>query len=319
MKLKDVKKVSVVGAGLMGHGIAQAFAQKGYPVSVYDINKDILDQALINIRYNLGAFVEAGLEDESRLPQILSLLSLTTELDNAVGNADIVIEAAPEDLDLKKELFKDIDRYSPDHTILASNTSMLPISEFGSQVAKKEKLIITHWFNPPHIVPVVEIVSGDCTSKDTFDTTFRLLCEIGKQPVRVLKELPGFLVNRIQTAMFREVLSLLEKNVASAEDIDKAVKGSFGFRLGVIGILETMDMAGLDLMYKAAKHLYKFIDNSTKPQSVLKDKVDEGKLGIKTGGGFFLYEREGALGQGKVKTKNRDMKLLEFLKVVRSS
>ena len=314
--MKDVKQIAVVGAGLMGHGIAQAFAQKGYSVSVYDLNDSILDQAFHNIKSNLNTFVEVGVENEVRVGEILSNLTMTTELDHAVGEADFVIEAAPEDLNLKRGLFKNIDKYTPDHTILASNTSMLPISEFGSQAVKKNKLIITHWFNPPHIVPLVEIVSGKDTSEETFKITFQLLTKIGKQPVKVMNEIPGFLVNRIQTAMFREVLSLLEQNVASPEDLDKAVRGSFGFRLGVIGVLETMDMAGLDLMYKGTKYLYKFIDNSVEPQRVLKEKVDKGDLGVKTGKGFFSYESGAASDKSESKLKKRDKKLLEILNVL---
>ena len=314
--MKDVRQIAVVGAGLMGHGIAQTFAQKGYLVSVYDLNKDILDQAFHNIKSNLDTFVEVGLENEAMIGEILSHLTMTTELDHAVGDADFVIEAAPEDLDLKRDLFKDIDKYTPDYTILASNTSMLPISEFGSQAEKKDKLIITHWFNPPHIVPVVEVVLGKETSEETFQITFQVLNKIGKQPVRVLKEIPGFLVNRIQTAMFREVLSLLEQKVASPEDLDKAVRGSFGFRLGVVGVLETMDMAGLALMYKGTKHLYKFIDNSVEPQSVLKEKIDKGELGLKTGKGFFSYGSGPSSEQSDLKLKKRDKKLLEILKAL---
>jgi len=314
--LEDISQIAVVGAGLMGHGIAQAFAQKGYPVNVYDMSKDILDQARDNIKSNLSTFVEAGFEDEAGIEEILSRLTLTTKLDHAVGGTDFVIEAAPEDLDLKRSLLKNLDKYSPDHAILASNTSMLPISEFGSLAAKKDRLIITHWFNPPHIVPLVEIVLGKDTSEETFQRTYQILEKIGKQPVKLFKEIPGFLVNRIQTAMFREVLSLLEQKIASLEDLDRAVKGSFGFRLGVIGVLETMDMAGLDLMYKGTKYLYKFIDNSVEPQRVLKEKVDKGDLGVKTGKGFFSYESGSSSDKSESSLKKRDKKLLEILKVL---
>jgi 3-hydroxybutyryl-CoA dehydrogenase len=164
----------------------------------------------------------------------------------------------------------------------------------------------------------VEIVLGKYTSEETFQCTFQILKKIGKQPVKVLKEIPGFLVNRIQTAMFREVLSLLEQKIASPEDLDRAVRDSFGLRLGVIGVLETMDMAGLDLMYKGTRHLYKFIDNSVEPQRVLKEKVDKGDLGVKTGKGFFSYESGSASTESESKVKKRDKKLLEILKVLAS-
>ena len=314
--MKHLSNISVVGAGLMGHGIAQAFAQKKYNVTLYDLSDRILEQALNHIASDLETFVEEDILEKQDIADILSRINLTTDLRHAASGADLIIEAAPEDLDLKKDLFTEMDRYAPDHTILASNTSMLPISRFGSQVSRKEKLIITHWFNPPAIVPVVEIVQGNETSEATVQTTFQLLKDIGKQPVRVRKEIPGFLVNRIQTAMFREVLSLLEQEVASPEDIDTAVKGSFGLRLGVIGVLETMDMAGLDLMYKGTRHLYQYIDHSTEPQRVLEEKVEQGALGVKTGKGFFSYET-GDTSEGTVsKVRERDHNLLKILKAL---
>lgn len=316
LRLKTVNRISVVGAGLMGHGIAQTFAQRGYQVRLYDVSRDLVEQAITRIESNLQTFVEAGLETRERLEQIVAHLEGTTELDRAVAEADFVVEAAPEDFDLKKGLFRDLDKFSPDHCILASNTSMLPISAFGSEVSKRDKLIITHWFNPPHIVPVVEVVLANETSEETFQITFRLLREIGKQPVKVLKEIPGFLVNRIQTAMFREVLALLEQGVASAEDIDRAIKGSFGFRLGAIGVLETMDLAGLDLMYKGTKYLYRFIESSQEPQEVLKEKVDKGHLGVKTGKGFYSYESGNEPSNKAGTVAKRDRKLLELTKVL---
>ena len=159
---------------------------------------------------------------------------------------------------------------------------------------------------------------GKETSEETFSFTFDLLKKIGKQPVKVLKEIPGFLINRIQTAMFREVLSLLEQGVASPEDLDSAVKGSFGLRLGVMGVLETMDLAGLDLMLKGTDYLYKYLDNSTKPHSVLREKVNHNHLGAKTGEGFFSYPMESTETDGKSPIKERDKKLLAILEAVGS-
>ena len=308
----DINQVAVIGAGLMGHGIAQAFAQKEFKVALYDLTDLILEKSLKKIESNLSIFAELGLIERQTVRETLSRIEVNTDLKNAVEKADFVIEAVPEDLELKRKVFKEIDRNTHDHTILASNTSMLQISEFGSEVLKKDKLIITHWFNPPYIVPVVEIVMGKETSESTYQNTYTLLRNIGKEPIKVLKEIPGFLINRIQTAMFREVLSLLEKGVASAEDIDKAIKGSFGMRLSVIGVLETMDMAGLDLMYKGTKHLFNFIESSTEPPKILKEKVEKGELGIKTGKGFFAYDDIG----GSQKTQHRDKKLLKILKVL---
>ena len=315
---KDAGCIAVVGAGIMGHGIAQAFAQKGYPINLYDVESGVLDDALESIRSNLCTFVEFGVTDEASIEETIKSIHPFTRLNDAVRDADFVVEAAPEDIELKRDIFNQMDAYTHDHAILASNTSMLSISEFGSGTTKQDKLIITHWFNPPHIVPTVEVVMGKETSKETFSVTFDLLKKIGKQPVKVLKEIPGFLINRIQTAMFREVLSLLEQGMASPEDLDLAVKGSFGFRLGVIGILETMDLAGLDLMAKGTGYLYPYLDKSNKPHSVLMEKVNQNHLGAKTGEGFFSYPSDPAQKDGTSPIKERDKKLLAVLKAVAS-
>jgi len=313
--LREIGQIAVVGAGLMGHGIALVFAQKDYSVTLYDINRPILERALLQIRSNLETFVEVGLETKERVEKVLSKIRISVDLKEAVKGAHFVIEAAPEDLTLKMNLFEELDRYCSKETILASNTSTLPISEIGRKAKEKERLVITHWFNPPHIVPAVEVVRGEATSQETFDISFELMKSIGKKPVKVLKEVPGFLINRIQTAMSREILSLLEKGVAEPEDIDAAVKGSFGLRLAVLGPLSIMDMAGLDLLYKAMNYLYPFLDRSTEVQKVLGEKIEQGKWGLKTGKGFFEYEQKEASALSR-HSKERDKKLLSLLKTL---
>ncbi len=311
-ELLESGRMAVVGAGLMGHGIAQVFARAGCIAGLYDVDQGALEQALRSIRSNLETFVEEGLIKDSEVDSILSRIHPTLDLQEAVQGVDFVVEAAPEDMEVKRDLFRRIGEAAPAHAVLASNTSMLPVSRFGNDAAGKDRQVITHWFNPPHIVPVVEVVRGEETSEKTLRLTIDLLKAVGKTAVRVEKEIPGFLVNRIQTAMFREVLSLLEQNVASVEDLDKAVKGSFGLRLGVIGVLETMDMAGLDLMLKGTSHLYRFIDNAREPHKVLLKKVEKGDLGIKTGRGFYNYgpaEQGGSIDN----IKERDRKLLRLL------
>jgi 3-hydroxybutyryl-CoA dehydrogenase len=290
-----IKNVAVIGSGLMGHGIAQVFAQGGCSVTINDLNEGILQKAKERIASNLGTFIEMGLGEEKAIDSIMSRIKPTTDLQEAVAEADFVTEAVPEDLDLKKEVFKEIDTATGKDTIIASNTSMLSITEIGKWVNNKDRLIITHWFNPPYLIPVVEVVRGELTSPE------------------VLREVPGFLVNRIQTAMFREVLSLLEGGVAQAEEIDTAVKGSFGLRLATIGPLEAADLGGLDLWYKGIRHLYKFLDNSLGPQKILKEKVERGHLGQKTGRGFFEYQDDSLKG---IKEKERDRKLIQLLKVL---
>jgi 3-hydroxybutyryl-CoA dehydrogenase len=313
--MREIRQIAVVGAGLMGHGIGQNFAQKGYSVILYDLNHSILERALFQIRTNIETFVEMGLETKENIEKILSKIRVSVDLKETVKEADFVIEAAPEDLMLKMDLFETLDRYSLEDAILASNTSTLPISEIGKKVTRKERLVITHWFNPPHIVPTVEVVPGERTFIEVTEMTLGLLRKIGKIPIKILKEIPGFLINRIQTAMFREILSLLELGVATAEDIDTGVKGSFGIRLAVLGPLQTMDMGGLDLMFTGMKYLYPLIDRSVDVQKILGEKVERDELGLKTGKGFFQYEQKEALALSR-HSKERDKKLLHLIKTL---
>ncbi len=312
--MKEIHEIAVVGAGLMGHGIAQAFAQKDYSVALYDLNGTLLERALSQVRSNLETFVEVGLEPSERVEKVLSNIRMSLDLKEAVKGAHFVIEAVSEDLTLKMNLFEELDQYCSEEIILASNTSTLPISEIGRKVKAKERLVITHWFNPPHIIPTVEIVRGKTTSEEVFQTSYQLMKKIGKKPVRVSKEIPGFLINRIQTAMFREVLSLLEQGVAEPEDIDAGVTGSFGLRLAVLGPLATLDMGGLDLLYKGMKYLYPFLDDSKEMHRVLEEKVEHGELGLKTGKGFFKYNLKEALALRY--SKERDKNLLYLLKTL---
>ncbi|MFH1034795.1 MAG: 3-hydroxyacyl-CoA dehydrogenase family protein [Pseudomonadota bacterium] len=312
--MKSIRNIAVVGAGLMGHGIAQAFAQRGYPVVLQDLNDDLLARARAGMQANLATLVEMGLEDEATAAQALARVSDTTQLAVAVDGADLVVEAAPEDFELKRALFAQIARHAPFDAILASNTSTLPISGFGEGVPNPGRLVITHWFNPPHIVPVVEVVMGRDTTPQTAQAVCEVLAAIGKRPVRVRQELPGFLVNRIQTAMFREVLSLLAQGVASAEDIDEAVKGSFGIRLSVQGVLQTMDLAGLDLMYKGCGYLFPHLEGATEAPEILREKVARGELGLKTGQGFFRYDPPATGGQSPASKRDKD--LLKVLKAL---
>jgi len=307
------KRVAVIGAGLMGHGIAQVMAMGGCSVRLYDTDHAVLQGAMGKIGSNMALFLEAGLTSDDDLKSTLTRISLASSLREAVREADFVTEAVPENLQLKSSIFKEIDDATPDHAILASNTSTLSITEIGRSVRKQHALIITHWFNPPHIVPVVEVVRGQTTSQETLQRTISFLRALGKEPVNVLKEVPGFLVNRIQSAMFREVLSLLAEGVAEPEDLDRAVRGSFGIRLPVIGPLRTADLVGLDLWHKGMKYLYPFLSDAKEPQAVLTEKIAKGHVGQKAGRGFFEY---GQGPEGGREERQRDLKLIELLKIL---
>ncbi len=311
MTLEEIKRITVVGAGLMGHGIGLAYALGGYEVTINDVSHEILEKALRNIKANLEMLLINKVIDQDLAAQALARIKTNVNLKEAVQEADFVTEAVFEDLELKRKLFQDLDLYSPKNAILASNTSSLLISDFGSGVKREGKVLITHWFNPPHLIPVVEIVCGTNTSPETADLTYALLKKINKIPIRVAKEIPGFLVNRVQMALIREVWSLWEMGIASAEDIDLAIKGSMGLRLASMGPLEICDLGGLDLWFKVAQNLFKEINSSLEPPKLLKEKLERGDLGLKSGRGFFDTKAT-----WEEKVRERDKALIQILKLI---
>jgi 3-hydroxyacyl-CoA dehydrogenase len=310
MNPSHVKKVAVIGSGIMGHGIGQAFALGGYEVRLNDISDDLLNEAFRQIQRNLDTFIEFGITTSDQAREALFRIKTNTDLKKTVEDSDFVVEALPEMMDLKKRVLGKLDEYAPPHAIIASNTSGLSLTEMAAEIKRQDQAVIAHWWNPPHIIPVVEIVKGRFTSDETVNRTYELLAAIGKKPVKIWKEVPGFLGNRLQFALYREALACLRDGVASAEDIDLAVKGTFGFRLPTIGPLETSDFGGLDTFLNICRYLFKEIDRSTEPPEILKEKVAQKKLGIKTGEGFYAYPGE----KGQEKIKERDRQFLQRLK-----
>ncbi len=318
VQLEDIRNISVIGAGIMGHGVGLTYALGGYRVVLNDTREVILSNAIRHIRDDLKTFADSGLISQDMIEKTLSRLTTTTNLEKAVKDADFVTETVAEDVDVKREIFSNLDVFCPEHTIFASNTSSLVLRDFASQCSRKERILITHWFNPPHIVPGVEVVRGEETSDETMELVYALLKKVKKVPVKILKEIPGFVVNRIQTGMFREVWSLWQQGIASPEDIDLAVKGSFGFRLAAIGPLATCDLGGLDLWYGIADRLFKVINDAHEPPEGLKRMVEAGELGLKTGKGFFDYSVS-YFDKGQDKSiKARDKKFIQLLKLLYS-
>jgi 3-hydroxyacyl-CoA dehydrogenase len=289
MQLDNVKKISVIGSGIMGHGIAQTFALAGYTVSLYDLSQEILERAMKGIKANLELFVETGLTKAEEAKAALTRIRTETDLAQAVGESDFVIEAIPEVLERKKELFKTLDELTPSHTILATNTSALSGSAMAEVTKRPQQVVVTHWFNPPHLVPVVEVVKGTWTSEETLTLAAELMRKIGKKPVVIRKEIPGFVANRIQGAIMREALKILKQGVASMADIDQAIKGGPGFRLASLGIFEIADMGGLDTWASASAASSDSTLKSNDAVRVLQEKVRKGELGLKTGKGFYDY------------------------------
>jgi 3-hydroxybutyryl-CoA dehydrogenase len=314
MKVDTIKNISVVGAGIMGHGIAQAFLMGGYSVKLYDIQDSILDTARSHIQEGLRLFCDAGLIKEGDMGPALEALTLTTDLKKAVKGADFVVEAAPENLSLKQELFAKLEPLVRKNTIVASNTSSLTLGGIGEKVKNKGRLVITHWFNPPQIVPTVEVVKGKDTTDATADAAVALLKKIRKVPVKINEDIPGFLVNRIQIAMIREVWDLYEKGVASAEDIDKAIKGSVGFRLASIGPMLTADLGGLDLWLRVYENLAPKIRSTKSTPKTVKRLVTQGHYGIKSGKGFYDYTVDFSKGGLDEAVRKRDREFLKRLK-----
>lgn len=292
MDSSSLDTIAIIGAGTMGYGIGTVYAADGRTVRLYDASAEALDQARTNIDTALEALADAGRLSADDRAAVTERISYHETITEAVTDADLVTEAVTEDLEIKQEVFTRLDRHAPAEAILATNTSGLSITEIAGVVDDPSRVVGTHWFNPPHIVPLVEVVRGDQTSDTTVSRTYDLLEAVGKEPVEVKKDLPGFIGNRIQMAMDFEAWSLLQKGVASAEDIDRAVRAGFGFRVPVLGVFKKSDFTGLDVYEEVMSYLLKEIDRGTEPTESLRSLVEDGHYGVKTGQG--VYDWEGA-------------------------
>lgn len=291
----------------MGHSLAQAFAQTRYRVCLTDIRKDALDLAEKLITSNLRTLVESAFLDKSQQDPVLHRIQMTTKIEEACRHADFVIEAISEDKDAKKELFRRMDAICPPETILASNTSYLDIFQF-IETSRPGKVLITHWFAPPHIIPLVEIVRGPETSQETVDRVRALLIDAGKKPLVISKFLPGFIVNRLQSALTQEVLHLLDNGYATPEDIDAATKAGFGLRLPILGLVKKMDYTGLDLTQKILTNAVYVPPPRLTRSKTIDQLVSQGRLGVKARGGYYDY---GDSSPEEI-MKERDVKLLKL-------
>lgn len=284
--------VAVIGLGTMGHGIAQAFAAFGHLVHCYDPVEAARESAKARIRENLNREVAADLRTQDSVEQTVDRIAVHDNEADALQDVGFVTEAALEDLTLKQELFARMETLVGPQTILASNTSSWPMTEISVRMKVPARALNTHWFNPPHIVPLVEVVPGQHTAEATVVGTMALLEGVGKTAIRLRKEVPGFLVNRIQVAMYREVLDLLEQGVASAEEIDLAFLASVGFRSAVMGPLQVYDFAGVDVCSRCYSELVEDIRSNCKVHDSVKQLVAQGHLGTKTGSGIYQYTPE---------------------------
>lgn len=301
-------KIVVVGAGVMGHGITQAFAQRGFRVSMVDINQKALDKGLKLMKSSLDTMANEGFIEES-VESIMERVSCTTSIEEGVRDSDIVIESVFEDMEAKKEIFTKLDIYCPARTLLASNTSFLNIFELV-ETSRPCKVLITHWYAPPQIVPLVDVVGGPETEKSALESMVQILRKIGKRPVLMNKFIAGYAVNRIQHALNREVNFLLDNNYVTPEQLDEAVRVGLAFRMMVVGVVARYDFGGISMR---TRHPRGYVEVPLDYEyRKLQELIDKGHLGVKTGRGFYNYK-------GKSEEniyRERDIRLIEISKVL---
>lgn len=280
------QNIGVIGAGLMGHGIAYLLAAAGHSVRIYDPSaewRNSLPQRLESARALLGGD-----------PALLTRISAHDQMAPAMKDVTFVFEAAPEKLPLKQQLFAELESLTAPTTILASNSSAIPSTAIGAKLKHRHRVIGTHFWNPPHLVPLVEVIQNEKTSDDTVRKTMTLLRDAGRKPVHVKKDIPGFVGNRLQHALKREAIALVAAGVCDADTIDEVVKNGFGARMAVLGPMEQSDLVGLDLTLDIQNVVLADLDRSTQPTQFLKDKVASGKLGMRTGEGLRKWTPESA-------------------------
>lgn len=309
MKTKEIKNICNLGTGTMGFGTALLFAKNGYNVRMFGRSDASIERGFNSIKAALETYKENQLVAETEIPQILARITGCTTIEDAVKDADFVIESIAEDLAIKQEVWKKIESLTGPDTIFATNTSGLSPTAIAEVLTRKEKFVVAHFWNPAHIVPLVEIVPGKYTSQETVDVTWQLIEKIGKKPVSLNREALGFIGNRLQFALLREALYIVESGIATQEAVDTAVKYSIGRRLSTTGPLETADLGGLDIFHNIAAYLYADLCDDKEPSALLKNAMKTGNLGSKTGTGFYDWTPEKLQ---KIK-KTRENILIEWL------
>lgn len=303
------RSIAVVGAGLMGHALALDFALRDRSVRITDADPARLADVAERVRRALQPFLAAGLLDAESATAVAARIAPTRDLAEAVGGADYLVEAIPEQLDLKRELYARLEALVTPTTIFASNTSGLRATDLAAGLDHPERLIVAHYFNPPYLIPAVEIVPGEQTAQETTDATCDLLRSIGKQPVVLKREAPGFIANRLQAALLREAIHLVTSGAATPEDIDTIMAGAVGRRLTTMGPFQVLDFAGVDVWAQIGAYLFADLDCGDGAQRFLERLVEAGRPGVKAGVGVYAWtpEAQAAL------AAERDRELLHCL------
>lgn len=309
-----VKKILIVGAGTMGHGLAQAFAQGGYQVTMFSRTQQTLDRASLLIKSSLNTMVEAGLVDKGQIQTILDRITPTRSLEEGGREADLAIETVAENKEAKIEIFKQLDTVCPPKTLLASNTTFLNIFDFV-ETSRPDKVLITHWYAPPQIIPLVDVVKGPQTDEANIELVVRILKEMGKKPVVFNRPVAGYVVSRLQIAFQREVHYLLDNDYLSPKDLDEAAIWGLALRMLVIGVVQRFDFGGLDLSVRTIQR--SSIESTPieyKPKKLF-ELFEQGHVGVKSGRGFYDYK-----GRSEADVcHDRDVRLLKLLKVLQDT
>jgi len=308
-----MQTIAILGAGAMGHGIAQVFAVRGHPVRLHDPSAAALQAAPQRVRRGLAPFLKLGLHTPRDAERCLENLLLCPGLEDTCRGAHVVVEAAPEDLELKQALFAAAQAAAEADALLCSNSSALSVTAMARGLERPARLVGTHFWNPAAVIPCVEIVRGEKTSDRSVDEARALVAAAGKEPVLVRREVPGFLGNRLQHALQREALYLVEQGIASPEDVDRVVKYGFGLRYALMGPLERADLGGLDVTYAVQQTVLPDLDNRTTPSELLRRRVLAGALGAKSGRGFYDWAPD----QNERLQARRDRALLEIIRLAR--
>jgi 3-hydroxybutyryl-CoA dehydrogenase len=312
-KTDHLEQTAVLGAGTMGHGIAQLLALAGHQVCLYDPDPIGLAAAPGQVQASLESFISAGLVTPEQAEDCLERIELAGELEPACQGADLVIEAAPEKIELKLELLARVEELAGPKAIICTNTSAISITELAQGLKDSTRFLGTHFWNPAQVIPCVELVPGPDTDPKHLDRVVQIMREAGKEPVRLNRDIPGFLGNRLQHALQREAMSLVDKGVASPEEVDRVVRYGFGLRLALMGPMERADLGGLDTTLAVQTYLVPKLEDSLEPSPKLKSLVEEGHVGAKAGKGFFDWPKE----KLQKRAAQRDRLLLELLRLVR--
>jgi len=312
MEIGDIRTVGVIGVGTMGSGIAQTFAEAGYHVICRDVSEEAIERGMSRIRSNQETLIRNGVLTKEHADSALERLKTTLRPED-LANVDLVCEAVTENMDAKKAVFAELDGICREDTIFTTNTSGLSITEMASTVSDSGRFVGMHWWNPPHIIPLIEVIKGDESSEETCMTIMDICRKLGKKPVFVKKDILGFIGNRLQVALLREAMNILEMNAATPEDIDAVVKYGPGARWALYGPCEIADLGGLDVFNFIASYLFRDLSNAQDSPDVLKDKVSKGELGTKTGKGFYQYTED----QIEKLIESRDRRLLEVFNLQR--